>query len=164
MNGLNVFHTFVGCIYYGKTNAGTLPVLPETVQAVMSDLSRKEVSVSWNAVTEDEVRNPGTIRIEGTVEGIERKAAAYIHVEAEGEETEADRTLLLAAIDYAKEAQKDESSDKLNQLVRDAFESALAKAEETSADPEATQEKINQAWSDLVRAIHMLASPQTRRL
>lgn len=143
--------------YWGSAEAGKLPVLPETVQVIMSDLSKVAAAVQWDAVSAEDVKNPGLLRVEGTVQNTEKKAEAYIQVKGEVHNPEeTNKTLLLAAIDYAKDARKEESYEKLNELVKKVFEEALAKAEETAADPDASQDEINQAWSDLVKAIQML--------
>lgn len=142
--------------WYGKTTAGKLPALPETLSAVLSDLSTQNVSVTWDALNADDFKKAGTVKVEGTVEGTDKKAAAWIQVEEQQQTEEADRSLLLAAIDYARDAQKDPSYEHLNNIVRTAFEQALQNAEEVAADSEASQDEINQAWINLVKAVHML--------
>lgn len=68
---------------------------------------------------------------------------------------EADKTLLKQAIAYA-EAISEEELNKVNELVRDAFEKALAEAKAVDADPAATQEEVNAAWNNLTEKIQML--------
>lgn len=68
------------------TNIGVVPKLPEKVAVIYNNGQEKQTSVTWNEVTEDMVQTEGVVSVEGTVEGVEQKAKANIHV-AKGETT-----------------------------------------------------------------------------
>lgn len=52
--------------YYVKT--GNMPQLPDTVRAVYSDGSEKDVKVTWDEITEDQIAQTGTFSVAGTTE------------------------------------------------------------------------------------------------
>ena len=52
--------------YYVKT--GNMPQLPDTVKAVYSNGTEKDVAVSWETITEDQVSQTGTFAVAGTTE------------------------------------------------------------------------------------------------
>lgn len=62
------------------TEAGVYPNLPSVVEAVYSDGAVIELEVSWDPIDEDDYAKAGTFTVEGTVEGISRKAVAVITV------------------------------------------------------------------------------------
>ena len=68
------------------TQIGVIPELPEEVTAVYNTGLEKQAAVTWETVSEDMVREEGTVAIEGTVEGLSCKAKANIRVAA-GETT-----------------------------------------------------------------------------
>ncbi len=74
---------------------------------------------------------------------------------AEAPVEEANKTLLKQAIAYADAISEDELS-KVNELVRKAFEEALAEAKAVDENPAATQLEVNNAWLNLTEKIHML--------
>ena len=52
--------------YYVKT--GNMPQLPSTVKAVYKDGSEKEIPVTWDAITEEQIAQSGTFSVAGTTE------------------------------------------------------------------------------------------------
>lgn len=52
--------------YYVKT--GNMPQLPSTVKAVYTDGSEKEIPVTWDAITEEQIAQSGTFSVAGTTE------------------------------------------------------------------------------------------------
>lgn len=50
--------------YYVKT--GNMPQLPSTVKAVYTDGSEKEIPVTWDAITEEQIAQSGTFSVAGT--------------------------------------------------------------------------------------------------
>lgn len=62
------------------TSPGIYPELPAVVTVVYGDGSTAEVSVVWDAVDEQKYAQPGTFKVEGTVEGTTIKAVASVNV------------------------------------------------------------------------------------
>lgn len=62
------------------TEEGVYPNLPSVVEAVYSDGTVVELEVSWDPIDEADYAKAGTFTVEGTVEGISRKAVAVITV------------------------------------------------------------------------------------
>ena len=52
--------------YYVKT--GNMPQLLSTVKAVYTDGSEKEIPVTWDAITEEQIAQSGTFSVAGTTE------------------------------------------------------------------------------------------------
>ena len=75
---------------------------------------------------------------------------------AEAPAEEANKVLLKQAIAYA-EAITEEDLSKVNELVRKAFEEALAQAKAVDENPAATQAEVNEAWINLTDKIQMLS-------
>lgn len=67
---------------YIETEAGVPPVLPKVVEAVYSDGSRVHLDVAWELIDEAAYTMPGIFTVEGTVEGISRKAVATVSVKS----------------------------------------------------------------------------------
>jgi len=65
---------------YVETEVGIPPVLPTVVEAVYSDGSVIELEVTWDPIDESDYAKAGTFTVEGTVEGISRKAVAIVTV------------------------------------------------------------------------------------
>lgn len=61
------------------TTVGTQPELPATVEATMSDGSKKQVAVTWGTV---DVSKAGTVTVEGTIANSTVKATATVTVKA----------------------------------------------------------------------------------
>lgn len=76
-------------------------------------------------------------------------------VTAQPEET-GDKTLLAFAIQYAHNAMLDGSYETLHPIVKERFEAALAAAETVANNPKASQQEIDEAWTNLSDAIHLL--------
>lgn len=72
-------------------------------------------------------------------------------------EADTNKTLLNAAIEYAQAAMADPDYSKVNGIARKYLEEALADALSVQADPQASQESINEAWARLVRGVHFLS-------
>lgn len=68
----------------------------------------------------------------------------------------ADKRLLARASAYAHAAMEEEGYDKVNGLVRERLEAALAAADALLADENASQQDVDAAWTELTGAIHML--------
>lgn len=68
----------------------------------------------------------------------------------------ADKTLLMMAVSHADQLISDNALDGVNGLVISLFENALADGKVVLANPNASQDQANGAWSTLCRAIHML--------
>ena len=51
------------------TNVAEQPALPETVTAIYSDGDKEEVSVEWNTVSDEDLAQPGSFVVSGTVDG-----------------------------------------------------------------------------------------------
>ncbi|MFF3444959.1 Ig-like domain-containing protein [Streptosporangium sp. NPDC002721] len=65
------------------TLAGTLPVLPATVDTFYSDGTRARASAIWQPVTPEQVRTGGTsFTVTGLVEGVRETVRATVHVRA----------------------------------------------------------------------------------
>ena len=64
------------------TNAGTAPELPSKVKATYESGKTADVSVNWNAVSEDKYAAAGSFDVEGTVEGFSGKAVCKVTVKA----------------------------------------------------------------------------------
>ena len=67
------------------TNAGTAPELPSKVKATYESGKTADVSVNWNAVSEDKYAAAGSFDVEGTVEGFSGKAICKVTVKAVAE-------------------------------------------------------------------------------
>ena len=67
-----------------------------------------------------------------------------------------DKDLLDKSIAYAEEKVAEGALDNLNEVVKAAFEKALAAAKDVSANPDATQAEVDAAWRNLTEMIHML--------
>ena len=65
------------------TNAGTAPKLPAKVKATYQSGKTADVSVKWNAVSEDKYASAGSFEVEGTVEGFSGKAVCKVTVKAD---------------------------------------------------------------------------------
>ena len=113
-------------------------------------LNEGDTFLGWNAegldLTEEErTSNPLVVTM----------PAGDIKVTAEIEKNEpvveADKRLLVQAIQSAESI----DLDGVNELVKAYFNQCLANAKEVNDNPEATQEEVNKAWSELVKAIQM---------
>jgi hypothetical protein len=70
------------------TLAGELPQLPETVTQIYADGSRLEAPVTWEPVSEEQVRTGGTrFTILGLVDGTSLTAEATVYVRSTNEVT-----------------------------------------------------------------------------
>lgn len=69
---------------------------------------------------------------------------------------QANKMLLSMAIAQAQKLQAEGALEGVNALVVSLFEQSLNEAVEVNEDPSATQERVNEAWRNLVRAIQML--------
>ena len=65
------------------TNVGTAPKLPAKVKATYQSGKTADVSVKWNAVSEDKYASAGSFEVEGTVEGFSGKAVCKVTVKAD---------------------------------------------------------------------------------
>lgn len=63
-----------------ETVQNTVPSLPETVTAVMSDGSRQEKAVEWDNMTADQFVEKGMVFVNGSVEGTSLAAQARVNV------------------------------------------------------------------------------------
>jgi uncharacterized protein YjdB len=63
------------------TTAGKAPTLPPTVIATMSDGSKKDVAVTWNAIPSSNYKVTGKFTVNGTVSESSTKANATVTVE-----------------------------------------------------------------------------------
>lgn len=63
-----------------ETYVGEQPALPSVIQAVYSDTTTTEVTVSWNSIAPSNYAQVGTFNVEGSVEGTSIKAEAAITV------------------------------------------------------------------------------------
>ena len=79
------------------TDAGTAPKLPAKVKATYQSGKTADVSVKWNAVSEDKYASAGSFEVEGTVEGFSGKAVCKVTVKKIEEKTEDKITSLKAA-------------------------------------------------------------------
>ena len=79
------------------TDAGTAPKLPAKVKATYQSGKIADVSVKWNAVSEDKYASAGSFEVEGTVEGFSGKAVCKVTVKEVEEKTEDKITSLKAA-------------------------------------------------------------------
>ena len=79
------------------TDAGTAPKLPAKVKATYQSGKIADVSVKWNAVSEDKYASAGSFEVEGTVEGFSGKAVCKVTVKKIEEKTEDKITSLKAA-------------------------------------------------------------------
>lgn len=66
------------------------------------------------------------------------------------------KVLLEMAVQEALRLQDQNTLDQVNVLVKAQFERALANAQSVLADEKASQFAVNEAWKELVQAIHML--------
>ena len=133
---------------YAETMVGVVPVLPETVTAVYSDLTSSEVSVQWEPVSSEVISQPGTIEVEGIVEGTTLKAIAVVQVK-EREEEPGDKTLLQKTYEYALTLNTDGVTDS----AKDFFEKAMVQAKAVLDDENAVQAEIDEAWDTLLEGI-----------
>ncbi|WP_339308270.1 S-layer homology domain-containing protein [Paenibacillus sp. FSL R5-0519] len=62
------------------TSVGIAPTLPSTVNAVYSDQTQKNVSVTWDEVNSDQYNTVGIFNVTGTVHGTSLKAMATVKV------------------------------------------------------------------------------------
>lgn len=142
--------------WYGSTTAGVLPKLPETLQAVLTDGTLRQEAITWQELDAGLFENEGMVEIHGqSADG--HTARAFIRVKAGQSEQKADKRLLETAIAYANQAKANPAYEKVNGLVKDRFEKALAKAQAVFADEAASQTQVNEAWSSLCQAVHMLS-------
>lgn len=68
----------------------------------------------------------------------------------------ANKTLLIQAVDYAHQLVENGALENLNEIVKAEFNSALPEAEGLLEDESALQDQINASWKRLTRAIHMI--------
>lgn len=144
----------------------------EETAALLADLQQQALAFketeAWNTLSEDiqtafnDALSQAEIALAGTKGAIQPLTEAAQHLKAATEAAgmfdepakEADRTLLNAAIAYARAFGEDDLKN-LNSIVRKEFDTALEQAENL---PEtADQETVNQAWIRLTRAIQMLS-------
>lgn len=86
-----------------------------------------------------------------------RLSAALEQVTDKKEEVQpANKTLLGQAISYAQRAMNDKDYEKVHETVRKNLENKLAAAIAVYDNPDATQEQVDQAWSELSEAIQYL--------
>ena len=133
-----------------ETTEGVVPELPETVTAIYTDLTSKEVEVKWEAVTEDMVSQAGTVVVEGTVAGTEMKATATIIV-SEAEQKPVDKSQLNLLIEKAEEMVK--NADKYVETNWQQLVDALAEAKKVMENGEAQEEDVEAAAEALNHAI-----------
>ncbi len=81
--------------------------------------------------------------------------AALDALEEVSQET-VDKTLLQAAVLYAQSLEEQGALEGVNALVASFFQQSLETAKAVLADPQADAGQVQQAWKDLVQAIHML--------
>lgn len=84
------------------------------------------------------------------------KAIAGLKAKDGTEEVKADKTLLSLAVAYAQSAADQGALEGVNGLVVREFNAALANAKAVLESTTADQNTVNQAWSRLSKAIHML--------
>lgn len=133
---------------YVKTEEGTLPQMPETVEATYDDGSTKDVAVDWDDVTAEMVANPGIFKVEGTVAGTAIKAEAFVQV-VKVEDAADIRDLLQETYNFALNL----STDGVTDSAKAFFEKALAGAEAALENPDSTQEELATAWDTLLEGI-----------
>lgn len=92
---------------------------------------------------------PDQDAVDAAVSAVEAAIAALEQAPTE----QADKRLLQMAVEYANSV---EIPEHVNALVRQAFDAALANAQSVLADASASQSTVNEAWSRLAQAIHML--------
>ena len=66
-----------------ETQLNTPPKLPTTVHALLSDGSKRNVSVVWEEYDSELLKKDGSFTIEGSVEGTELKAKAVVRVKSQ---------------------------------------------------------------------------------
>ena len=63
------------------TEAGTIPTLPgENLTAVYNTGEKETVSVTWDAIDEADVAEPGTFTVEGVIDGTDQRVSARVTV------------------------------------------------------------------------------------
>lgn len=62
------------------TGVGTLPQMPETVCAVLNTGEEEELSVVWEEITQEQVKETGSFTVEGTVNGFAEMVTATVRV------------------------------------------------------------------------------------
>lgn len=113
---------------------------PATRQALEEAINNAKAILEKEHPTKDEVN----------------QAAAALQKAMETRRVAGNKMLLNLAITEAEQLKADGALEGVNALVVRNFETALANAKTVSADEEAVQDEINDAWSALVRAIQML--------
>lgn len=113
--------------------------------------SRPEVASAEDGVLH--ALTPGETVISVTLG--EYSASLPVKVEAVQSQA-ANKVLLEQAVSYAEEAMENGALEGVNTLVANWFEQKLDEARTILADEEASQEEVNAAWTDLIRAVHML--------
>ncbi|AZU64326.1 Ig-like domain-containing protein [Neobacillus mesonae] len=66
--------------YSTATKVGVQPVLPEKATLLYSDETTKAAAVTWDEIASDKLAKEGQIVVEGSVEGTDLKAKAYVRV------------------------------------------------------------------------------------
>lgn len=133
--------------------------LPAAVEVKLSDGSNAFVNVVWSAEGFDGTK-AGEVQITGTLQNsaditnpLDLRAVITVTLI---EKTEVQKTLLQEAVDYAEELKTTVDPSIINVLVWNHFNEALDAAKAVLADENATQEEVNQAWTDLTYAIQMI--------
>lgn len=133
--------------------------LPASVEVRLSDGSSAFVDVVWSSEGFDgskagEVQISGTLQpAEGIANPLDLRAVIILTLT---EKTEANKTLLQDAVDYAEDLKTKVDPSIINVLVWKQFTTALDAAKAVLADEDATQAEVNEAWMDLTHAIQMI--------
>ena len=116
----------------------------------------------WQGLAFEPVENVTDVKLVPTAtlgdQANKFSSAAEVRVMGEFQDAviEADKSDLVAAIEYAKSVQNEEDYQYLVPIVKEKFEAALAEAEKVNADAAATQDAVDKAYEDLVAMFEYL--------
>ena len=134
--------------------AGTL--LKRNSELTFASSNEDVISVDENGLLQAKADGEAEITISLNSAKVKTSMTLTIKVGDDVIEEAANTTLLNMAVTEADRLVSAGELEGLNELAARYFNDALAAAKEVQSDAEATQEEVNTAWSNLVKAIHML--------
>lgn len=129
----------------------------EDLQAAIDSMSKPSQTTSYgSAVAANSAIRHAVHEQTAAVASALQNTARVLAVKEDEPETEADKTLLNEAIQYAEEQISAGALEHLNTVVKAYLETALEEARAVSLDENASQEEVNSAWLKICRALQML--------